>query len=154
MCAVAILFLVDGCRFIAIDYCAASGGMRLAAQLALQFNILIDCVICGWLVSYLLAGGVLVLHDVSWQISTALIKHCGVFEKFKTKGSMSKEQEMKFIPALISFNNPARTPGDGVRGFNIEPQQLLIKRRSGCFAVGRGRHTCGMLGVGGISSPI
>lgn len=37
------------------------------------------------------------------RIGTALVKHYGVFEKFKTKGSMSKEQEMKFIPALDLF---------------------------------------------------
>lgn len=46
------------------------------------------------------------LHDVSGQVSTTLIKRYGMFGKFKTKGSMSKEQEMKFscpIPALGLF---------------------------------------------------
>lgn len=58
----AILFLVDGCRFIAIDYRAASKGTSFAARLVLQFIILVDCMMGGWRVSCFLAGGVAVLH--------------------------------------------------------------------------------------------
>lgn len=97
----AILFLVDGCRFIAIDYCAASGGASLgSAARATVHYFRLGCVMCGWLLSCWR------LHYVSWQISTTLIKHYGMLGRFETKGSMGKEQEMKFscpIPALDLF---------------------------------------------------
>lgn len=61
----AISFLVDGCRFIAIDYRAASGGTSFTARLVLQFIILVDCMMGKWRVSCFLAGGVSCYTDVS-----------------------------------------------------------------------------------------